>query len=83
MGARKLSNELGIQTDEAKLLLQEYNKSVPFVRQLATDVWSHDKNGAIRTIKGRNVIDKWEPNSFGLYKAVTEEEAVKNTVEAI
>ena len=79
MGARKLSNELGIQTDEAKLLLQEYNKSVPFVRQLANRCMeSADKNGAIRTIKGRKCrFDKWEPNSFGLYKAVTEEEAVQ------
>ena len=79
MGARKLSNELGIQTDEAKLLLQEYNKSVPFVRQLANRCMeSADKNGAIHTIKGRKCrFDKWEPNSFGLYKAVTEEEAVQ------
>jgi len=79
MGARKLSNELGIQTDEAKLLLQEYNKSVPFVRQLANRCMeSADKNGAIRTIKGRKCrFNKWEPNSFGLYKAVTEEEAVQ------
>ena len=79
MGARKLSNELGIQTDEAKLLLQEYNKSVPFVRQLANRCMeSADRNGAIRTIKGRKCrFDKWEPNSFGLYKAVTEEEAVQ------
>ena len=51
MGARKLSNELGIQTDEAKLLLQEYNKSVPFVRQLANRCMeSADKNGAIRSV---------------------------------
>jgi len=79
MGARKLSNELGIQTDEAKLLLQEYNKRVPFVRQLANRCMdSADKNGAIRTIKGRKCrFDKWEPNSFGLYKAVSEEEAVQ------
>jgi DNA polymerase I-like protein with 3'-5' exonuclease and polymerase domains len=79
MGARKLSNELGIQTDEAKLLLQEYNKSVPFVRQLAIRCMeSADKNGAIRTIKGRKCrFNKWEPNSFGLYKAVSEEEAVQ------
>ena len=79
MGARKLSNELGIQTDEAKLLLQEYNKSVPFVRQLANRCMeSADKNGAIRTIKGRKCrFDKWEPNSFGLFKAVSEEEAVQ------
>ena len=79
MGARKLSNELGIQTDEAKLLLQEYNKSVPFVRQLANRCMeSADKNGAIRTIKGRKCrFDKWEPNSFGLYKAISEEEAVQ------
>ena len=79
MGARKLSNELGIQTDEAKLLLQEYNKSVPFVRQLANRCMeSADKNGAIRTIKGRKCrFNKWEPNSFGLYKAISEEEAVQ------
>ncbi len=79
MGARKLSNELGIQTDEAKLLLQEYNQRVPFVRQLANRCMeSADKNGAIRTIRGRKCrFNKWEPMSFGLYKAVPEEEAVQ------
>ena len=79
MGARKLSNELGIDADEAKQLLQEYNKKVPFVKQLATRCMeSAEKNGAIRTIKGRKCrFDKWEPMSFGLYKSEDYELAVQ------
>ena len=79
MGARKLSNELGIQTDEAKLLLQEYNKRVPFVKQLANRCMeSAEKYGSIRTIKGRKCrFDKWEPMAWGLFKAETYESAVE------
>jgi len=79
MGARKLSNELGIDSDEAKQLLQEYNKRVPFVKQLANRCMeSAETNGAIRTIKGRKCrFDRWEPMTFGLYKSEEYESAVQ------
>jgi len=78
MGARKLSNELGIETDEAKLLLQEYNQRVPFVKQLANRCMeSAEKYGSIRTIRGRKCrFDKWEPMSWGLFKSEDYETAV-------
>jgi DNA polymerase I-like protein with 3'-5' exonuclease and polymerase domains len=79
MGARKLSNELGIQTDEAKLLLQEYNQRVPFVKQLANRCMeSAEKYGSIRTIRGRKCrFDKWEPMAWGLFKSETYESAIE------
>jgi DNA polymerase I-like protein with 3'-5' exonuclease and polymerase domains len=79
MGARKLSNELGIETEEAKLLLQDYNQRVPFVKQLANRCMeSAEKNGAIWTIRGRKCrFEKWEPMSFGLFKSTTYEEAAQ------
>jgi DNA polymerase I-like protein with 3'-5' exonuclease and polymerase domains len=79
MGARKLSNELGIETDEAKLLLQEYNKRVPFVKQLANRCMeSAEKFGAIHTIRGRKCrFNKWEPMSWGLFKSEDYETAVQ------
>jgi len=79
MGARKLSNELGIETDEAKLLLQEYNQRVPFVKQLANRCMeSAEKYGSIRTIRGRKCrFDKWEPMAWGLFKSETYESAIE------
>ena len=79
MGARKLSNELGIETDEAKLLLQEYNQRVPFVKQLANRCMeSAEKYGSIRTIRGRKCrFDKWEPMAWGLFKSETYELAIE------
>ena len=79
MGARKLSNELGIETNEAKLLLQEYNQRVPFVKQLANRCMeSAEKYGSIRTIRGRKCrFDKWEPMAWGLFKSETYESAIE------
>jgi len=77
MGKAKLGKELGISKDAAENLLRKYGERVPFVKKLATDVSnSASKYGFIRTIKGRKCrFDMWEPNSFGMNKAMNYEEA--------
>ena len=77
MGAAKLSRELGIDTDAAKVLLAEYNRKVPFVKQLANRCMAvADKKGCVVTIRGRHCnFNMWEPRSFGAYTAMTQQEA--------
>ena len=77
MGAAKLSRELGIDTDAAKTLLAEYNRKVPFVKQLANRCMAvADKKGCVVTIRGRHCnFNMWEPRSFGAYTAMTQQEA--------
>ena len=78
MGINKLSRELGISYEDAQTILQEYNKRVPFVKKLSeTTMQVADKKGFLRTLKGRRCrINLWEPNTFGLNKALTEEDAI-------
>lgn len=77
MGAAKLSRELGIDTESAKQLLKEYNAKVPFVKQLANTCMSvADKKGCIVTIRGRHCrFNMWEPKAWGVFQAMTEQEA--------
>jgi DNA polymerase I-like protein with 3'-5' exonuclease and polymerase domains len=77
MGKAKLGKELGISKDRAEELLRKYGERVPFVKGLATEVSSSaSKYGFIRTIKGRKCrFDMWEPNSFGMNKAMDYEAA--------
>tara|TARA_R100000781_G_scaffold114387_2_gene85055 strand:- start:329 stop:2212 length:1884 start_codon:yes stop_codon:yes gene_type:complete len=87
MGKNKLSRELGIDKQQAEQILQEYNRRVPFVKQLANKASdSANKNGAIWTLKGRKCrFDSWEPSSFGIHKATNFEDAVnkygKNSIK--
>lgn len=77
MGAAKLSRELGIETEAAKQLLAEYNRKVPFVKQLANRCMAvADKKGCVVTIKGRHCrFNMWEPRSWGVYQPMTLQEA--------
>ena len=77
MGAAKLSRELGIDTDAAKILLAEYNRKVPFVKQLANRCMGvAEKKGCVVTIKGRHCrFNMWEPKAWGFFQAMTEQEA--------
>jgi len=77
MGAAKLSRELGIDTDSAKSLLAEYNRKVPFVKQLANRCMAvADKKGCVVTIRGRHCnFNMWEPKTWGVFTAMTREEA--------
>jgi len=78
MGKNKLANSLGLSLDEANILINKYNKNVPFVKQLSDRCMktAQDK-GVIRTKKGRKCrFDMWETRDFGLHVAEKYENAV-------
>jgi DNA polymerase I-like protein with 3'-5' exonuclease and polymerase domains len=78
MGKNKLANSLGLSLDEANILINKYNKNVPFVKQLSERCMktAQDK-GVIRTKKGRKCrFDMWETRDFGLHLAEKYENAV-------
>lgn len=79
MGVGKLSHTLDIAPDEAKELLGQYDKKVPFVKGLANMVSQRAaKYGQIRTMSGRLCrFDMWEPRTFGYNKPMKREEAEK------
>ena len=81
MGVAKLSAQLDITEDEAKRLTKQYHERVPFVKKLMQGVserLSHNTaNGSIRSLKGRKCrFDLWEPDTFGMSKAMKYEEAI-------
>ena len=78
MGKNKLANSLGLSLNEANILINKYNKNVPFVKQLSERCMktAQDK-GVIRTKKGRKCrFDMWETRDFGLHVAEKYENAV-------
>ena len=79
MGVGKMANQLGIDQDEAKKLLEIYHDKVPFVKGIA-DIASRQagKHGQVRTVGGRICrFPLWESNSFGYTKPLPHEEAIK------
>jgi DNA polymerase I-like protein with 3'-5' exonuclease and polymerase domains len=79
MGKNKLQAELGVTKEKAEELFNQYHKKVPFVKQLmsAASNRAQDK-GRVRTLLGRRCrFDLWEPNQFGIHKALPHEEALK------
>ena len=79
MGKAKLQAELGISKEQADTLLKTYHARVPFIKQL-TDVASNRAQdaGHIRTLLGRRCrFPLWEPTWFGIHKALSHEEAIK------
>ncbi|MAO21993.1 MAG: hypothetical protein CMJ25_14700 [Phycisphaerae bacterium] len=82
MGVGKLSEQLDISMDDAKGLISQYHKRVPFVKGLMNGVMKrlNDKasSGSIRSILGRKCrFDKWEPDTFAMNKAMPYKEAVQ------
>jgi DNA polymerase I-like protein with 3'-5' exonuclease and polymerase domains len=77
MGKGKLMDELGIEWDEATHLLNEYHNKVPFLKQLSTYASQKAaKTGVIRTLLGRRCrFHLWEPEMFGVYKPLPEQQA--------
>ena len=79
MGKNKLQAELGVTKEKAEELFNQYHARVPFVKQLmnATSNRAQDR-GQIRTLLGRLCrFHLWEPNQFGMHKAMPHEEALK------
>ena len=79
MGKTKLQAELGVSKDKAKELFDQYHAKVPFVKQLMNSASNRAQDrGQIRTLLGRLCrFHLWEPNYFGMHKALPHEEALR------
>ena len=78
MGKNKLQAELGVSKDKATELFRQYHSKVPFVKQLMDNVSSRAQDrGQVRTLLGRLCrFHLWEPNQFGIHKALPHEQAL-------
>ena len=79
MGKNKLQAELGVSKDKADELFKKYHHKVPFVKQLMDNVmYRAQDSGKIRTLLGRLCrFPLWEPNQFGIHKALSHEDALR------
>lgn len=79
MGKTKLQAELGVTKDKAAELFNTYHSRVPFVKQLMDKASNRaQERGQIRTLLGRLCrFHLWEPNNFGMHKAMTHEDALR------
>jgi DNA polymerase I-like protein with 3'-5' exonuclease and polymerase domains len=79
MGKAKLQAELGVTKDKAVDLFNTYHSRVPFVKQLMEKASNRAQDrGQIRTLLGRLCrFHLWEPNQFGMHKALPHEEALR------
>ena len=79
MGKAKLQAELGVSKEKAEELFSVYHARVPFVKSLMKSVSNRAQHrGQIRTLLGRLCrFHLWEPNSFGMHKALPFTEAVQ------
>ena len=79
MGKAKLQAELGVSKEKAEELFSIYHNRVPFVKTLMKGVSNRaQQRGQIRTLLGRLCrFHLWEPNSFGMHKALPFEQAVQ------
>jgi len=78
MGKAKLQASLGVSKEKAGELLGKYHTEVPFVQQLIKSAMQRaQERGQIRTLQGRLCrFPLWEPNSFGIHKALPHEQAL-------
>jgi len=78
MGKNKLQAELGVSKDKATELFKQYHNKVPFVKQLMDNVSGRAQDrGQVRTLLGRLCrFPLWEPNQFGIHKALPHEQAL-------
>jgi DNA polymerase-1 len=79
MGKAKLQAELGVSKDTAEELFRLYHGRVPFVKALMDSTMKRAQDsGKIRTLLGRLCrFHLWEPNQFGIHKALPHEEALR------
>jgi DNA polymerase I-like protein with 3'-5' exonuclease and polymerase domains len=78
MGKGKLQEELGLSKEKAAELFEQYHAKVPFVKQLTNATMNRaQERGQIRTLLGRLCrFHLWEPNSFGMHRALPHEDAL-------
>jgi DNA polymerase I-like protein with 3'-5' exonuclease and polymerase domains len=79
MGKTKLQAELGVSKEKANELFNTYHAKVPFVKQLMEKASNRAQDrGQIRTLLGRLCrFHLWEPNQFGMHKAMLHEDALQ------
>jgi len=79
MGKTKLQAELGVTKEKAAELFEQYHERVPFVKNLMNAASNRaQKRGKIRTLLGRLCrFHLWEPNMFGMHKALPQEQALQ------
>ena len=79
MGKAKLQAELGVSKEKAVELFEQYHAKVPFVKQLMNSASNRaQERGQIRTLLGRLCrFHLWEPNMFGMHKALPHEDALR------
>ena len=79
MGKAKLQAELGVTKEKAAELFEQYHAKVPFVKQLMNAASNRaQERGQIRTLLGRLCrFHLWEPNMFGMHKALPHEDALR------
>ena len=79
MGKAKLQAELGVSKEKAAELFEQYHAKVPFVKQLMSSASNRaQERGQIRTLLGRLCrFPLWEPNMFGMHKALPHEDALR------
>src|SRR6056300_962102 len=79
MGKTKLQAELGVTKEKADELFNQYHARVPFVKHLMNSASNRAQaQGQIRTLLGRLCrFHLWEPNMFGMHKAMNHEDALK------
>ena len=77
MGKNKLQAELGVSKEDAEDLFATYHDKVPFVKSLMESTMNNAQdNGRVRTLLGRVCrFHLWEPNQFGIHKALPREKA--------
>ena len=77
MGKGKLMSELGLDKDDIDKVFKQYHSTVPFVKELTDKTMRRaGEKGYIRTILGRKCrFHLWEPNHFGVHKALPREQA--------
>jgi len=81
MGVEKLADQLDIAKEDAKALLAQYDERVPFVKGLTKGVMNRlnetSSRGTLRSLLGRQLrFELWEPDTFGMNKALPYKEAV-------
>ena len=78
MGKNKLQAELGVSKEKADELFRLYHGRVPFVKALMVATMKRAQDsGKIRTLLGRRCrFHLWEPNQFGIHKALPHNQAL-------
>ena len=78
MGKNKLQAELGVSKEDAEDLFRTYHDKVPFVKMLMESVMRRAQDrGRVRTLLGRRCrFNLWEPNQFGIHKALNHVDAL-------